>query len=350
MLPSPALRAPSYSRGNGKLDTTNMKGINMKKWKYTLTILGILCLSPSLFAAQKNWNAWVTEVREEALSQGISPQVFDQAFADIHEPSRQVKGLARSQPEHRLTFSKYLHSRADSYRIVMGKKNYNKNKAILEEIGQRYGVDPCFIVAFWGMESSYGTYMGTFPVIRSLATLAYDSNRPNFFRKQLFLGLRILNDGHVDLKHFKGEWAGASGQPQFLPSSWVEFAVDYDGDGRKDIWESKPDVFASIANYMKKNGWQAGEPWAIQVKLPTHFDMKLEGKSITKPVSEWNALGVRTESGQPLPFQSLQASIVQPNGGPTFLAYPNYKMIMRYNNSIYYAGAIGYMADKICNR
>jgi membrane-bound lytic murein transglycosylase B len=124
--------------------------------------------------------------------------------------------------------------------------------------------------------------------------------------------------------------------------------VDYDGDGRRDIWRSKPDVFASIANYMKQNGWKAGEPWAIQVKLPKKFDMTMEGKTITKPVSEWNALGVRTEDGHELPFQNMNASIVQPLGGPTFMTFPNYKMILRYNNSIYYAGAVGYLADKIC--
>ncbi|MDI9818986.1 MULTISPECIES: lytic transglycosylase domain-containing protein [unclassified Legionella] len=322
----------------------------MKNW-WAVIVMGVLLLSSQItIASQQSWNSWVAEVRREALDQGISAGVFDEAFADIREPSRQVKGLARSQPEHRLTFNKYLHSRADKYRIAMGRKNYAANKALLEEIGNQFGVDPCFIVSFWGMESSYGSYMGNFPVIKSLATLAYDSNRRDFFRKQLFLALRILNDGHVSLARFKGEWAGASGQPQFLPSSWMQFAVDYDGDGRKDIWTSKPDVFASIANYMKKNGWQTGQPWAIQVKLPSNFDMKLEGKSTTKPVSEWNAMGVRTEKGQPLPYQDLQASIIQPYGGPVFLAFPNYKMILRYNNSIYYAGAIGYMADQICNR
>ncbi|KTD17837.1 lytic murein transglycosylase [Legionella jordanis] len=319
--------------------------------KHLVKVFVMMVLLPQfVLANQQSWNSWVAEVRKEALEQGISPTVFDAAFADIHEPSRQVKGLARSQPEHRLTFNKYLHSRADNYRIVMGRKNYAKNKEILEDVGQHFGVDPCFIVSFWGMESSYGTYMGNFPVIKSLATLAYDSNRRDFFRKQLFLGLRILNEGHVPLERFKGEWAGASGQPQFLPSSWVEYAVDYDGDGRKDIWGSKTDVFASIANYMKKNGWQANQPWAIEVKLPPKFDMNLQGKSITKPVSEWNALGVRTVNGDSLPYPELTASIVQPNGGPVFLAFPNYKMILRYNNSIYYAGAIGYMADRICNR
>jgi len=159
-----------------------------------------------------------------------------------------------------------------------------------------------------------------------------------------------LNHSRFSLQDFKGEWAGASGQPQFLPSSWVRYAVDYDGDGRKDIWNSKPDVFASIANYMKGNGWREGEPWAVFVKLPPHFDMDLEGKSTVKSVKEWAEMGVRRTDGRPLPYPNLQASIVQPDGGPVFLAYPNYKMILKYNNSIYYAGAIGYLADKICDR
>jgi membrane-bound lytic murein transglycosylase B len=322
----------------------------MKIKKNGLLLCITLLLSTIATAQQQSWSSWVAQVRAEALKQGISESLLNEAFADIHEPSKQVKGLARSQPEHRLTYTKYRNSRVDAYRIAIGRKEYKKNQTLLTEIGNQYGVDPCFITSFWGMETSYGSYMGNFPVIKSLATLAYDSNRPDFFRRELFLALHILNDGHVTLQRFKGEWAGASGQPQFLPSSWVKYAVDYDGDGRKDIWDSKADVFASIANYMKLNGWKAGEPWATYVKLPANFDMALEGKTIIKPVSEWNALGVRTETGQPLPHQDLQASIVQPNGGPVFLAYPNYRMILRYNNSIYYAGAIGYLADSICQR
>jgi membrane-bound lytic murein transglycosylase B len=322
----------------------------MKKWGFILTALVGLLLSPFVFAEQESWSTWVAGVRQQALAEGISATVFDEAFADIHEPSRQVKGLARSQPEHRLTYTKYLHSRVDSYRIAIGRQQYKKNKELVDKVANDFGVDPCFILSFWGMETSYGSYMGNFPVIKSLATLAYESNRKEFFRKQLLLALHILNDGHVTLDKFKGEWAGASGQCQFLPASWVEYAVDYDGDGRKDIWGSKADVFASIANYMKKNGWQSGQPWAVYVKLPPNFNMKLEGKSIVKSTGEWNAMGVRLLNGEPLPHQELPASIVQPNGGPVFLAYPNYKMILRYNNSIYYAGAIGYLADKICER
>jgi membrane-bound lytic murein transglycosylase B len=319
----------------------------MRKWGLAV-IAGVLGLMQQVAFAQDSWNQWVANVRAEALSQGISAAVFDNAFKDIHEPSHQIKGLQRSQPEHRLTFMKYRSTRVDNYRIAIGRKEFKKNEAVLEDVAKKYGVNPCFIVSFWGMETSYGTYMGNFPVIKALATLAYDSNRKEFFRKELFIALRILNEGHVSLSDFKGEWAGASGQPQFLPSSWVKYAVDYDGDGRRDIWRSKPDAFASIANYMKQNGWQDGQPWAIQVKLPSKFDMKLEGKNTVKPVSEWSALGVRTEDGKELPYQSLQASIVQPYGGPTFMTFPNYKMILHYNNSIYYAGAIGYLADKIC--
>lgn len=319
---------------------------------WTRLIIATLLLNCSVTYANnpQNWNSWVADVRKEALSEGIPPTLFDEAFAGIHEPSRQVKGLARSQPEHRITYDSYLHSRIDNYRIAIGRQLYKKNQVLADEVATHYGVDPCFMLSFWGMESSYGSYMGNFPVIKSLATLAYDSNRPVFFRKELLLALHILNEGHVSLDHFKGEWAGASGQCQFLPTSFMKYAVDYDGDGRKDIWDSKADVFASIANYMKQNGWKTGEPWAIHVTLPAHFDKTLEGKSTIKSVKEWNALGVRTTTGEALPHQNLQASIVQPTGGPVFLAYPNYKMILRYNNSIYYAGAIGYLADKICRR
>ncbi|WP_042647900.1 lytic murein transglycosylase, partial [Legionella pneumophila] len=200
----------------------------MKKWG--LAIVALMLFNQITYASQ-SWNQWVAGVREEALQQGIPPSLFDEAFAGIHEPSRKIKGFLRSQPEHRLTFMKYRNTRADNYRIVIGRKEYKKNKEILEEIAQQYGVNPCFIVSFWGMETSYGSYMGNFPVINALATLAYDSNRKDFFRKELFLALHILKGGHVSLADFKGEWAGASGQPQFLPSSWVKYAVDYDGDG-----------------------------------------------------------------------------------------------------------------------
>jgi membrane-bound lytic murein transglycosylase B len=319
-------------------------------YRFALTVFISTLLVTSVHAASKQWDQWVADVRVEALEQGIRPEVFDAAFRTITEPSKQIKGLAKSQPEHRISYYQYRDSRIDAYRITIGRKKYQQYHDLVTAIGNDYGVDPCFVLAFWGFETSYGSYVGNFPVIKSLATLAYDSNRPEFFRRELFIALHIVNDGHVTLDHFKGEWAGASGHPQFLPSSWVDYAVDYDHDGHKNIWDSIPDALASIANYMKKNGWHANEPWAITVKLPAQFDSTLMGKSITKPVREWQALGVRTEQGGALPNQDLMASVIQPNGGPVFLAYPDYKMILRYNNSIYYAGSIGYLADKICQR
>ena len=318
--------------------------------KLVVLLTALLANTLAYTQTSHTWKQWVAQVRTEALSQGISASIFDTAFATIQAPNHKIQGLARSQPEHRLTYPYYLKTRADHYRIALGRKKFTENSAILRKIGQEYKVDPCFIVSFWGMESSYGSYMGTFPVIQSLATLAYDSTRQPFFRQELFIALHILQDKQVALKDFKGEWAGASGQPQFLPSSWVDYAVDYDGDGRKDIWSSKADVFASIANYMKKNGWQADQPWAIYIKLPHGFDQKLVSKTITKSVAEWSDLGVTTLDDQTLPYPTLQASIIHPDSGPVFLALPNYKMILKYNNSIYYAGAIGTMADQICNR
>lgn len=313
-------------------------------------MIGLMLIGTSAWSDMGHWQRWVAEVRQEALSQGIRPEIFDEAFSGLHEPNKKIKNFSKSQPEKRLTYQHYLKTRVDAYRIAMGRKKYQKYEPVLQKVAQAYHVNPCFIVAFWGLETSYGSYMGDFPSVKALATLAYDSNRTDYFRSELLLALRILNEGHVSLPQFKGEWAGASGQPQFMPSSFYKYAVDYDGDGRKDIWTSLPDVFASIANYMTQNGWQEGQPWAMEVTLPQHFNKELMGKSIVKPVAEWRAMGVRLTNGQPLPYDNLQASIVQPNEGPVFLALPNYKMILKYNNSIYYAGAIGYLADKICQR
>ncbi len=317
----------------------------MNKYFKSIPIF-ILCSS----AFADSWHAWLENIKAEALQKGIRQSVLDEAFFNVHEPSKTVKSLAHNQPEKRLSYLKYRSSRVDNYRIQIGRQRYNQNRVWIDQIARNYGVDPCFMVSFWGLETSYGSYMGNFPVIQALSTLAYDSNRKDFFRNELFLALKILNEGHVQLAQLKGEWAGASGQPQFLPSSWMKYAVDYDGDGRKDIWSSKKDALASIANYMKQNGWHENQPWAIFVKLPAGFDNSLEGKNITKSAKDWDDMGVRTTKGEHLPFPNLQTSIIKPYGGPTFLAYPNYRMILRYNNSIYYAGSIGYLADKICKR
>lgn len=300
-------------------------------------------------AQQQPWNQWLAELKQEAVADGIDPDLFDRALDGI-QPAKRVLSFDRRQPEKRLTFMKYRNTRADAFRIRLGRSEYKKNKDILEEVGKQYGVDPCFIVSFWGIESSYGRFLGSFPVIKSLATLAYDNRRGEFFRKELIYALHILQEGHVPPSKFKGEWAGASGHPQFLPSSWHKYAVDYNGDGHRDIWTTRSDVFASIANYLAKNGWRANQPWAIMVDVPAGFDESMQGKTIKKTVSEWRKLGVEPKQGFEFPSQNLEASIIEPYGGPHFMTFDNFAVIKRYNNSIYYAGTVGYMADSICRR
>lgn len=317
-----------------------------------LVIVLMLGMINGVFAQSRvSWNEWVSQLRQEAISQGINPRLFDDVFSEIKQPNRRVLHFDKTQPEKRLTFNKYRKTRIDPYRITLGARAYKKHKAMLNEIGQKYGVSPCFILSFWGIESSYGHFKGNFPVIKSLATLAYDSRRGEFFRGQLLVALHILNDGHVSREDFKGEWAGASGHPQFLPTSWKRYAVDYNQDGLKDIWNTYPDVFASIANYLVQNGWQSGQPWAIEVKVPKNFPESLEGRDVKKTVQQWVKMGVKPAYGFVLPKdENMMASIVQPYGGPSFMAFQNFNVIMRYNNSTFYAGSVGFLADQICKK
>ena len=308
-------------------------------------IITITCLALSSFAAPKpSWRAWIQQVKQEAISQGIDPQLLDRVFANM-TPSQKHLRLDRNQPEKRITYLKYRNTRGDAFRIKLGKREYRKHKKLLDTVGHTFGVSPCFIVAIWGLESSYGRFRGNFSVTRSLATLAYDSRRSAFFRKELFLALHILNEGHIELHRFKGEWAGATGQAQFLPSSWFKYAVDYNRDGRKDIWENHGDIFASIANYLAQNGWQTGQPCSMTVSLPYNFDKSLLTLKVTKSVRAWEQLGVQPH-GTINP--NLPASIIHPHGGPDMMVFNNFKVLMKWNYSSYYAGTVEYMARKIC--
>lgn len=320
--------------------------------EYQQRLLCFICFMAGLLLfncaiAKPNWGSWLTEFKQDAISDGIDPQFFDSVFSDV-KPNKRVVNLDRSQPEHRLTYAKYRKTRADNFRINLGKKKYKKYQRLLEEVGTKYGVDPAIIVSLWGIESSYGHFMGNHSVIKALATLAFDKRRGEFFRKELLLALHIIQDGHVDPRKFVGEWAGGTGQPQFLPSSWKKFAVDHNQDGKKDIWTDQADVFASIANYLVGNGWHQGEPWAIEATAPAEFDYHLNtGYTIKKRISEWKAMGIRPAKGFNFPAQDLQAYMIKPYGGPYIMAFHNFRVIMRYNRSTYYAGAVSYMADQI---
>ncbi len=333
----------------------NTKTIIFNKYWFSFIAISflmivILTYSPVSNAQSSSWQQWVQQLRQEAISQGVSPNVFDSAFANINGPDQQILYFDRTQPEKRISYIQYQNSRIDSSRIRMGRSAYQNNQQLLNQIGNNYGVDPCVITAIWGIETSYSHYMGAFPVIKSLATLAYSSDRPDYFRSELLIALHILNDGHVPYSKFKGEWAGASGIPQFMPSSWQLYAVDYDRDGHKDIWDSKSDGLASIGNYLSRSGWQLNQPLAIEVSLPDGFNNNLIGLNVVKPLSEWRALGVNSSGNNSLPQQNLSASIVYPNGGPAFMVFNNFNALQKYNSSIFYGCAINYLADKICGR
>lgn len=320
--------------------------------KIAACFLGLMCWwVQSVFAQaapsqNSDWQQWLAAMKEQAIAAGISPAVVNNALDGL-TPDNRVVGYSRTQPEGRLSFKQYRQSRGDDFRINMGINRYHRNAPLLNRVARTYGVSPCAIVALWGMETSYGHYMGDFSVTRSLATLAFASDRSAYFNEQLLYALQIINAGHIDNAHYKGEWAGASGQPQFMPSSFQKYAVDYDGDGRKNIWTSLPDVFASIANYLVQHGWQANAPWGYEVNFPAGIGLST-GENNWHAVSDWQKAGVTLANGQAIPDSSEQAALLMPEGGPGLLVFHNFYVFKEYNNSTYYAGTVSHMANAIC--
>lgn len=299
-------------------------------------------------AAQKEFGLWLEELKAEAKSKGISQPIIDEAFKNVKFKEKVIK-LDRSQPENTQTFQQYMAKRLPKSLVNAGKKRLRENRAVLENVAAKYGVQPRFIVALWGVETRYGRYTGGYNVVEALATLAYDNRRADYFRKELFFALQILEEGHIKPSDMKGSWAGAMGQSQFMPKSFLNFAVDHNGDGKRDIWNTKPDVFASAANYLAQSGWRGDQTWGREVKLPAGFDKDLISLKVKHPMQHWQDLGVRRADGTDLPSRQLIGSLVQPKGGngQTFLVYNNYRTILKWNRSTYFAMSVGHLADKI---
>lgn len=310
----------------------------------------IACTAPGAFAKEaKAFDAWLQDLRTEAAAKGISNATLDAALTGL-EPIPRVIELDRRQPEFTWTFRDYMTKLVNGDRIAKGKRKYAENKVLLDEIGRRYGINPRYLVAFWGLETDFGRLAeGYFPTIAALATLAHDGRRSAFFREQLLAALKILDQGHITSARMKGSWAGAMGHFQFIPTTFAAYAQDYDGDGKRDIWSNTADAYASAANFLTKSGWNDGETWGREIKLPQGFDFNLAGLKVKKPLAEWQALGVRRIDGRDLPVADLQASVVAPAGaaGPAFLVYGNFRTIMVWNRSIFYALAVGHLADRI---
>lgn len=293
-----------------------------------------------------NFNQWLSEFRRYAANQGISEATLASAFDGLRYRERVIE-LDRYQPEFVRAIWQYLDSAVSTTRITNGQEKYAQHRETAQQMQQRYGVPAEIIVAIWGVESNYGSNFGDFSTLESLATLAYDGRRRDFARSELLAALRIIDQGDIAAEQMKGSWAGAMGHTQFIPSSFEAYAVDGDGDGRRDIWGSIPDVMASTANYLARAGWQAGQPWGTEVVLPTSFDYAQTGR---KSSAEWAAQGVRALNGDLPSFDSAAVIVAAGANGPAFIVGPNFHAILRYNNATSYALAVATLADAIAGR
>lgn len=294
---------------------------------------------------------WLDGVRTEARANGISEPILDQSLAGV-EPIPRIIELDRNQPESTVTFTQYIDRVVNASRIKKGRALYDQHRVILDQVGAEFGVQPRFIVALWGIETNFGGFTGGFPVVNALATLAYDGRRSEYFRGELMKAFQILEEGHIAPQDMKGSWAGAMGQSQFMPSSFLAYAHDHDGDGAKDIWNTQADVFASAANYLRGVGWNDDLTWGREVRIPDGFDSSQASLDVVKSIGEWQQLGIRRADGADLPTREIQASIILPGGPgqPAFMIYGNYRATLRWNRSHYFATAVGLLSDRIAYR
>jgi membrane-bound lytic murein transglycosylase B len=310
--------------------------------------------------ARPSFADWLAGVRAEALTRGITPEVLDEALGHIDGPLQVAIDRDRAQPEHVLSLERYVARVLSAKNVATGREMYARHRAELEDVAGRYGVSPRAIVGIWGIESDFGRFTGSWPTIAALATLAWDPRRPTFFRGELFKALEIVSRGDIDVAHMNGSWAGAMGQTQFMPSSYLLFAEDFDGDGRRDIWGTPVDVFASIANFLKGHGWKASQTWGREVKLTPEVARTVRNEvarrnsgcratrdmTVAQPMERWQELGVRLPGAKPLPKTDLQASLVT-GKSRAFLVYGNYHALLEYNCSHSYAVSVAMLGDTI---
>lgn len=313
---------------------------------YSLLLVFLVCLSGPVFGATQSFDQWLGAIRGEAARAGISQATINAALSGIR-PIQKVIDLDRKQPEHKITFAKYKSNVVTADRINRGRQYLRQYRAELAKVERAYGVAPQYIVALWAIETNFGGNTGGFQVVPALATLAWEGRRAEFFKGELINALKIIDAGHISASGMKGSWAGAMGQNQFMPSSFNAYAVDGDGDGRRDIWNTRADIFASSANYLAKSGWTEGQRWGRRVVLPPGFSADLATPKLQKPIAYWAQKGVTLPGGGPLPGDNMMASIVAPDGvgGEAYMVYNNYQTIMKWNRSTYFATSVGLLAD-----
>jgi membrane-bound lytic murein transglycosylase B len=310
----------------------------------TAATLSLSAVAPS-FA---NSADFVRGLWPQAEARGVSRAAFEAAFSGYSYIPK-VMELTGKQPEFSQTVQQYIDRRVTAAQAQKGQAMRAEWNQTLTGSQQRWGVQPEFVLAIWGMETNFGGFMGGENTIHALATLTEGGYRPDFFREELLTALRIVSDGHVSAGNMTGSWAGAMGHTQFMPSSFMRYAVDYNGDGRKDIWNSVQDALGSTANYLNSFGWRPGETWGYEIKLPSGFNFAAARQLERAPLSQWQAMGIQRVSGKPFPRPTDVARLYTPAGanGPAFLLLPNFEVIKRYNNSDSYALAVGHLADRI---
>ncbi|MDP4823112.1 MAG: lytic murein transglycosylase [Aestuariivirgaceae bacterium] len=318
--------------------------------RFASALLALLLLAPPAQAADAKFMAFLNGTGwAMAKRAGLSQAEFKLAIAGITDPDPRVLEMMKTQPEFTSTTAQYLGKAITQARIDKGRKALAQEAKLLSAIEARYGVNRRALLAIWGMESNFGADIGSMKVIRSLATLAYTGRRQEFGREQLAAAFRILKTGAISPARFNGSWAGAMGHTQFIPTSYLASAVDWDGDGKRDIWGNHADALASTANYLKKAGWNDAQPWGLEVVLPKGFDRGLIGRKTWKTMAQWASLGVAPARGGKLPAPAAKGFVMLPQGldGPAFIVTTNFVAIMAYNQSHSYAIAVGHLGDRI---
>jgi len=307
----------------------------------------LVFLTTSVFANSHTFEDFLVQIRQMATEQGVSKATIDKAFFQL-SPRPEALKEDKKQPEFNQNFWTYVNKRVTQTRLNNGYDTLKQNSSLLNKTTQQYGVPAYVLVSFLGIESNYGYHTGNHNLIQSLATLAYDQRRSKFFTRELIALLKLIDSNKIPLDA-KGSWAGAMGAVQFMPTSVDAYGVDANKDGTIDLWNDKEDIYASAANFLKKNGWEKGEKWGREASIPKNFDYKQTGLGIKKSVNEWAKLGVLRANGNRLPKSNMKASLIVPMGhrGPAFLVYRNFDVIMDWNHSILYALSVGYLADRI---
>ncbi|WP_165953511.1 lytic murein transglycosylase [Shewanella decolorationis] len=305
-------------------------------------------LSDTIAAHAAAFPTCVANLQERARTEGLSEATIQDTVASLQFVPKVIE-LDQAQPEFSQTFNNYFTKRATDWRVNEGRRLLKKHRALLDKLAQEYGVPPQYILSFWGLETNYGSYKGKMSVLDSLATLACEPRRSGYFTTELMQALKLKEKYGFDKSTMVGSWAGAMGHTQFMPSAYAKYAIDGDGDGKADLWNSTEDALTSAANFLQHLGWQRNERWGREVILPRNFSYENLGAKQAQPLSQWAAQSVVQSNGLPLPAIDMKAALYLPSGhtGPAFLGYENFNVIMRWNRSEFYAITVGHLADRI---